>query len=45
MIDRERGTMIPHQMFLDEKLRLKKGHQELVNTFGTDAYGRSQIKI
>jgi hypothetical protein len=31
-IDGERGTKIPHQIFLDEELGLKKTHQELVTT-------------
>jgi hypothetical protein len=44
-IDGERGTKNPHQIFLDEELRLKKIHQELVARLGADAYGRSQIKI
>jgi hypothetical protein len=42
--DGERGTKIPHQIFMDEELRLKNTHQELVATFGADAYGRPQIK-
>jgi hypothetical protein len=45
MIDRERGTKIPHQIFLDEKRGSKKIHQNLVTTLGADEYGRPQIKI
>jgi hypothetical protein len=44
-IDGERGTKIPHKIFPDEELRLKKIHQELLTTLRVDTYGRSQIKI
>jgi hypothetical protein len=39
MIDGEGETKIPHQIFLDEELGLKKGHQEFVAILGADVYG------
>jgi hypothetical protein len=44
MTDGERGTKIPHQIFLDELLGSKNVRQELVSTLGDDGYGRFQIK-
>jgi hypothetical protein len=45
MIDGERGTKIPHQLFLDEDLGTKRTNEELVITVGADAHARPQIKI
>jgi hypothetical protein len=44
-MDGERGIKIPHEIFLDEELGLKKIHEELVTTLEANAYGQSQIKI
>jgi hypothetical protein len=45
MRDGKRRTKIPHKIFPDEELRLKKIHQELLTTLRVDTYGQSQIKI
>jgi hypothetical protein len=45
MRDEEKGTKIPHQIFVDEEQGFKKAHQEFTTTLGADPDCRSQIKI
>jgi hypothetical protein len=44
-IDGERGTKTRRHVFLAERMRIEKTHQELMSTLGDDLYGLSQIKI
>jgi hypothetical protein len=39
------GTNIRRQVFLDERLELRKIHEELATPLGDDASGLSRIKI